>query len=424
MNRTTGILAMAGGLVLAACDTTGPDEAQWQGSVSITPDSVLVRLGDSPVLGVEVRTETDSLVAVAVDWSTLDPTVVAVSASGKITPVAQGEAAVVARYEGMADTAVVIVVEERLLFYHAEAGERGLYVAGSGGEGPVRLTDVKSFTTEVAAAWSPDGSRIAFRDDRLASPSGMAELYVMDPYVQDPVLLADSAAGGIVAPSWSPDGQWIAESLNTAGSSEIWLIRADGGERRQLTDAPDRIDGSPAWSPDGTRIAYLSTGNGKSVIRVVNTDGTGQMDLTSASEPSGYPHWSPDGTRIVFHGHDTVNFQVYVINADGTELTDLTQNLVTDHTPVWSPDGSRIAFISRRDGNFEIYVMNADGTGQTNLTNSPEEDGAFDWSPDGSRIVFTRGEMRGEALWTMNADGSAQTRITTLPGLVALPRWR
>lgn len=64
------------------------------------------------------------------------------------------------------------------------------------------------------------------------------------------------------APAFSPDGSWLAFArkyltlaLWTPGR-QIWLMRLDGTQARQVTNTPDYNHYNLAWSPDGGRIAY------------------------------------------------------------------------------------------------------------------------------------------------------------------------
>ena len=70
----------------------------------------------------------------------------------------------------------------------------------------------------------------------------------------------------------SEDGK-IAFSSDRDGDVEIFVMNADGGKVRQLTDNDER-DQSPSWSPDGDRIAFASDRYGDNEIFVMNADGT------------------------------------------------------------------------------------------------------------------------------------------------------
>ncbi len=65
------------------------------------------------------------------------------------------------------------------------------------------------------------------------------------------------------SPAYSPDGQWIAfarkhlDRERWTPGRQLWLMRPDGREARQLTNAPDYNHSALAWSPDSTSLAYM-----------------------------------------------------------------------------------------------------------------------------------------------------------------------
>jgi len=148
-------------------------------------------------------------------------------------------------------------------------------------------------------------------------------------------------------------------------------MNADGTGQVNLTSNPAQ-DAEPAWSPDGSHIAFTSTRDGTTDIYVMNADGSSPVRLTTGGGMQ--LSWSPDGTKIAFVGVGGLS----VINVDGSDLRSLTNN--ASH-PKWSPDGTKIAFTSYRDGNWEIYVINPDGSGLRNLTNDPATDMGPAWRP-------------------------------------------
>ena len=57
---------------------------------------------------------------------------------------------------------------------------------------------------------------------------------------------------------------------------------------------------TPSWSPDGKRIAYVRLHGGSSDVYLMNADGSHPRNLTRNAREDAYPRWSPDGKRIVY----------------------------------------------------------------------------------------------------------------------------
>ena len=202
-------------------------------------------------------------------------------------------------------------------------------------------------------------------------------------------------------------------------ADELYVVNADGTEKRLvariLTDASAR----PGWSPDGQTIAFVGwRGGTNDVVLFVQADGSGQRDVTRDWGLDGFPVWSHDGQRIAFAPERPDSSDIYVINADGSGRRNLTPSASSEKGPVWSPDGTKIAFGRFRTPTrktrglrfvqTDVYVMNFDGSGQRRLaTGWPAS-----WSPDGRKIAFTRGHYRESEIYVMNADGTGQRRLT------------
>ena len=73
------------------------------------------------------------------------------------------------------------------------------------------------------------------------------------------------------APSWSPDGAWIAMAGRDGDATHVFKIPAQGGQAVRLVDS---MSFDPVWSPDGKFILYSGTPRGRSVpVRAVQPDG-------------------------------------------------------------------------------------------------------------------------------------------------------
>ena len=230
-------------------------------------------------------------------------------------------------------------------------------------------------------------------------------------------------------------------------NAEIYVMDADGGNQRRLTNNP-ASDYAPSWSPDGKRIVFVSNRDGHvdangrltSEVYVMDTDGGNPRNLTDHPERDSSPSWSPDGKRIAFESdrdadrEDPHNYEIYVMDADGNNPQNLTNSPEEDRYPSWSPDGKRIVFSAVRDGHFknnlnitdEIYVMDADGGNQQRLTENRNNDWNPSWSPDSKRIAFQsdrKGDFVKFDIYVMDADGGNQQKLTNHRAWDGSPSW-
>ena len=327
------------------------------------------------------------------------------------------------------------VAHSKIAFVTSRDGKGEIYVINPDGSGLTNLTDNPA--EDFAPAWSPDGSKIAFRSHR---GEGFYNLYVMDADGSNQIRLVQNSGddpAGDFRPSWSPDGSKIVFNSNREGVRYrgIYVVNVDGSNLTNLTTSGS----APRWSPDGSKIAFELGRD----IYVRNADGSNHTRLAEGVRPA----WSPDGSKIAFSAITESTFEIYLMNADGSDPNSLTRGSVPAFLPSWSPDGLKIAFKTMREDDpelfLEVLVMNADGSNQTRLSGQvafdPRQVEPLSWSPDGTKIVFARTDLpftevlrvsrKGNLsdvnfdIYIVNIDGSDLLRLTTHSSGESAPVW-
>src|ERR1044071_2769133 len=265
----------------------------------------------------------------------------------------------------------------------------------------LRLTNNNAL--DEGAAWSPDGSRIAFDSNR----DGKTEIYVMNADGSNVKRLTNNLSDDL-GPKWSSDGRKILFDSERDGNREVYLMDADGGNQTRLTQN-SAFDSAASWSPDGNQIAFASNrekGFYNFDIYLMNADGSNVRKIIADPEYDAEPRWSPDGKKILFVSGRNGNFDVYEANADGTGQQNLTADYdKNDGAPAWSPDGKNIAFVRTIEGKEQIFLMNADGSNLKRVTNNSSNNGRPTWSPDSSKLVFQTDRDGNFEISVMSVDG-------------------
>lgn len=213
------------------------------------------------------------------------------------------------------------------------------------------------------------------------------------------------------------DGKIVFGSQH-AGEDEIWVMNADGTDRRNLTrhDGAKVTDIDPRWSPDGRQIVFASDRVGGMEIWLMNADGSSPRQLTNLPGRNRFPSFTANGEHVVFQSVVSGSFEIYRVRVDGTGVENLTNHSAVDWSPATSARGKKIVFTSERDGNGHLYVMTPDGE-LWRVTNGPGYDYFANWSPRGNRLVFIREDSSGENdIYLVHADGSGERRLTNTPG--------
>jgi Tol biopolymer transport system component len=270
--------------------------------------------------------------------------------------------------------------------------------------GAVLVVGVVGWTLR-APGLRTESSQIVF----TALENDNEEIFIVGPDGLHPRNLTRNPFNDFLA-NLSPDGTLIAYNAdvnNNRGSSDrtqLFIMRVDGQERRQLTTAGNNYGGGV--SPDDGAIVYYSTRDGNREIYRIGVDGSDDTNLTSNPAEDRNPVYSPDGSQIIFQSNRDGNWEIYVMGADGGNPTRLTNDPADDTDPAFSPDGRQIVFASTRSGSPQLYVMQADGANVRQVTHD-QAPASHPWfSPDGRQIVYQSGPFYTSDIMVINADGS------------------
>jgi serine/threonine protein kinase len=227
---------------------------------------------------------------------------------------------------------------------------------------PDCLTD--GATDDWGSAWSPSGSRIAFR-----RRTGATGIYWVSPDGGPVHLVAATARQSqdtMPQVSWSRDARWIAApERHSMQSTEIDLFSVDTGEKRSLTTNPDGVDQSPAFSPDGKSLAYASCHGGTYPcdVYVVDLDRSYAPSVPRriTTEEGMYLRglaWQPDGKGLVYaashaRSEDTRLWTIRLVPGAASERIDLAGREVRH--PAVSSAGHLLAFT--RLGSWSLLMI-------------------------------------------------------------------
>ena len=226
-------------------------------------------------------------------------------------------------------------------------------------DGRSSRTVLATARNEFDPAWSPGGDQFAFVTDR----SGSIEIWTRsrDGKWERPIVTAqdfgESRTETLASLAFSPDGQTLAYQRGAEGTWDVWLSPVTGGTPVRLTAAPGATTrpwrDAPTWSPDGEWIAYVNNDSGKPQLIKARVGTTESVQLLQEPLIFSRPVWSPDGKWIA----SETNEGLVRVPADGGTPELLTTAPI--FAVIWRPDSRRVVALSESDtpGHFSMIEI-------------------------------------------------------------------
>jgi dipeptidyl aminopeptidase/acylaminoacyl peptidase len=287
----------------------------------------------------------------------------------------------------------------------------------------------------------------------------------------------------VAEPDFSPDGEFLVYAVTTIDvkadrrQSDLWRVRYDGRDRVQLTQTPASDESRPQWSPDGRGIAFLADRGGEEAttqVWLLPAQGGEARRLTDFAGGVEDYVWAPDGAHLAVIAWDaelpagvdkpkhappivTARYQfkedvtgylgarrkhLYLFDVASGRSELLTPGEHDEQLPAWSPDGRTIAYVTKRGAdpdrhlNYDIYLVEPRaGAPERQLTRfqgsdlDPYWESRPAWSPDSRRIAYLQS---GADKWIYYAPWQlavvdVATGAATLPAPIdrcfTKPRW-
>ena len=248
------------------------------------------------------------------------------------------------------------------------------------------------------------------------------------------------------APSWSPDGRWIAVAM----SGSIWKVDPETGTAHEVS-YNEKYHSAPDWSPDGRWIVYTADDGGATIqLEIVNADTGEAHALTGDEFVYTDPVFSPDGSQLAYvstkpNGY----FNVYLRPIRDGQWAGNEVAVTEDHsfgrsrlyfgewdmhlTPAWMPDGRELLLVSNRDvalgsGNVIRVPAMAQGIDEAQIILAEQTlyRTRPDVSIDGRRFVYSSTAATADQfsnLYVQPTSGGEPYKMTFFTHDAFHPRW-
>lgn len=180
-----------------------------------------------------------------------------------------------------------------------------------------------------------------------------------------------------------------AKSAVFSARGDVFLVPKERGLIKNLTHSPSAHDRNPAVSPDGMSIAFISDETGEDEIYTIKPDGTNKKQITKNAESYRFEiKWSPDSKKILCSDK---TMKLYYIDVETGITTNITKSKVWEIRDFnWSPDSKWVAYTDAVNSEFNtIHLFSLESGKITQITSDFYTNEQPVFSNDGKYLFFS-----------------------------------
>jgi Tol biopolymer transport system component len=212
----------------------------------------------------------------------------------------------------------------------------------------------------------------------------------------------------------SPDGRWVVFDTDRSGNQDVFRQLIGGGDAERLSeDSADEF--WPRYSPKNSEIASHAFRGVRRHLFVMSADGRDRRQVTDGPDDERCPTWSPDGRTIYYlHNFNRPDTELRAITRgeDGHWSAARTLYRGTTYPPTASPDGRWVAIAAAGT------VMILSPSGDSTRVLVPRSDGPepralyVDWSDDSRTVYYLAVDPAEQAsIWAVPVTGGHPRRM-------------
>lgn len=288
----------------------------------------------------------------------------------------------------------------------------------------VPLEDLTASSSLSSAAWSADGKQL-FVTTNL---TGRFNIWRTDAQGSWPVRLtqSDEVQAGLAT---SRDGKYVYFEQDIGGDEypDIYRVPVNGGEVENLTNTPDRREGSLLVGPQDGLVA-LSTklkSQGQSNIAVMDASGA-IRNLTQETDPQfGWSPaaWSADGKTLIANRSnvDRTVGEIWQIDVASGKATKWLGKADTVYRAAdLSPNGDWLAVTTNDGGQYKAGLYRGSDKSWKWLSPTPWEQSAGVFTRDGKTMMFSINADARNTLYAYDVASGSETVLPIPPGANSL----